>query len=193
MFGNFMHEFDEDPFFNGMPSSMIIPREEMGHSQRGRMEEMNPFGHISKQMQNLHNGLNSRMELIDTNKNNGQTYCQRTVMSYHNDGKSKPKVYQASTSTRTAPGQVKEVRRTVRDSERGIQKMSIGHHIGNRARILERRRVRGNEEEERNYVQMNEDDEPDFELEWNEKSKHFIDGSSRNHPPPVTARHSIER
>ena len=37
------------------------------------------------------------------------------------------------------------------------------------------------------------DDEPDFELEWNEKSKHFIDGSSRNHPPPVTARHSIER
>merc|ERR1719427_1509924 len=88
-------------------------------------------------------------------------------MSYSNDGKSKPKYYQATSTTRTAPGQMKETRKTVRDSSRDLHKMSIGHHLGNRGRIVERRRLRGEDEEHRNFVGMHGEDE--FEQFDNER------------------------
>ena len=67
---------------------------------------------------------------------NTHMYSSSSVMSYSNTGDGAPKVYQASTSTRKAPGGVKETRRTVRDSEKGIEKMAIGHHLGKDYRFL---------------------------------------------------------
>ena len=49
---------------------------------------------------------------------------------------------------------MRETRKTVRDSERDLHKMSIGHHLGERGRIVERRRLRGEDEEHRNFVGM---------------------------------------
>ena len=61
----------------------------------------------------------------------------------------RPQVYQESTSTSVAPGGVKEVKKTVCDSRTGTKKMAIGHHIGERAHILERKQdLRSGEEEE---------------------------------------------
>lgn len=44
--------------------------------------------------------------------------------------------------------QVKETRKSERDSERGTEKMAIGHHIRDRAHVVERTRRRGGDIEE---------------------------------------------
>ena len=51
-------------------------------------------------------------------------------MSYSNDGRNPPKYYEASSSTKQGPGGVKETQKSVRDSESGVHKMAIGHHVG---------------------------------------------------------------
>ena len=46
----------------------------------------------------------------------------------------------------------------MRDSEAAIEKMSIGHHIQDRAHVVERSRntATGDTEEEQNYVNLDE-------------------------------------
>jgi len=58
--------------------------------------------------------------------------------------------------------------------------MAVGHHIGNRGRVLERRRIGGQEEEEKQYIEMGEDDEPNFDNEWKKKTSKFISTPSYN-------------
>lgn len=78
-------------------------------------------------------------------------------MSYSNmDGK--PKVFQASSSTTQAPGGVKETRKMVRDSETGIEKLAVGHHINSRGHVIQRQRNRrtGDHEENQEYINLEE-------------------------------------
>ncbi len=49
---------------------------------------------------------------------------------------------------RQGPGGIKETRQMVRDSEKGIEKMAVGHHIGERAHIIERQKYRDGKMEE---------------------------------------------
>jgi myeloid leukemia factor 1 len=60
-----------------------------------------------------------------------------TSMTYGPDGR--PQVYQATSSSRSAPGGVRETKQTVSDSRSGTKKMAIGHHIGDRAHIIEKK------------------------------------------------------
>jgi myeloid leukemia factor 1 len=60
----------------------------------------------------------------------GFSYSSSRVMSYSNDGRNPPQYFEASSSTKQAPGGVKETQKTVRDSESGLHKMAVGHHIG---------------------------------------------------------------
>merc|ERR1711881_531040 len=94
------------------------------------------FGNIGKMMKDMESSM-GKMK----NDPNVHTFSSSSVMSYQNDGKSKPKIYQASPSSRKAPGDIRETRRSVRDSERGIEKMAIGHHIGSKGRVVEKRRL----------------------------------------------------
>lgn len=71
---------------------------------------------------------------------NCQTFSSSTVISYSNTGDGAPKVYQETSEMRSAPGGIRETRRTVRDSDSGLEQMSIGHHIRDRAHILQRSR-----------------------------------------------------
>lgn len=57
-------------------------------------------------------------------------------------------MFQQSKQMRQGPGGVKETREMVRDSERGIEQMAIGHHIGERAHIIERKKNREGQIEE---------------------------------------------
>ena len=66
---------------------------------------------------------------IESNPN-GFSYSSHQVMSYSNDGRNPPKYYEASSSTKQGPGGVKETQKSVRDSESGVHKMAIGHHVG---------------------------------------------------------------
>ena len=54
--------------------------------------------------------------------------------------------------------QVRETRRAVRDSERGIEKMAIGHHIHDRGHVIERKRDARTGEQEENQELINLDD-----------------------------------
>lgn len=54
--------------------------------------------------------------------------------------------------------QIRETRRTVRDSDSGLEQMSIGHHIRERAHIMQRSRNHrtGDQEERQDYINMDE-------------------------------------
>ena len=65
----------------------------------------------------------------------------------------------------SASPQIRETRRTVRDSDSGLEQMSIGHHIRDRAHILQRSRNHrtGDQEERQDYINLDES-EPSFPL-----------------------------
>lgn len=67
-------------------------------------------------------------------------------------------VYQASQSVRSGPGGVKETKKAVADSRSGVKKMSIGHHIGERAHIIEREQNlrSGDQEERQDFINLEE-------------------------------------
>lgn len=91
-------------------------------------------------------------------------------------------MYKATSSTRVAPGGVKEVQRTVTDSRTGTKKMAIGHHIGDRAHIIEREHNvhSGDQEERQDFINIEEDDAEDFNHEWESKTR------SRSEIPRLT-------
>lgn len=91
-------------------------------------------------------------------------------------------MFQATSSTRTAPGGLKETQRTVTDSRTGTKKMAIGHHIGDRAHIIEREHNlrSGDQEERQDFINIEEDEAEDFNREWEHKSR------SRSEIPRIT-------
>lgn len=91
-------------------------------------------------------------------------------MSSGPDGR--PQIYQATSSTKTGPGGIRETRRTVQDSMNGVKKMAIGHHIGERAHIIEKEQdVRSGQLEERQeFINLDEDEAEDFDREFTTKA-----------------------
>lgn len=65
-------------------------------------------------------------------------------------------VYNASSSTRTGPGGIKETKKAVSDSRTGVKKLAIGHHIGDRAHIVERQQnlYSGEQEENQEFINL---------------------------------------
>lgn len=54
--------------------------------------------------------------------------------------------------------QIRETRQSMRDSESGLERLAIGHHIGERAHIMERSRNRrtGDREERQDFINLDE-------------------------------------
>ncbi|KAH0952615.1 hypothetical protein HN011_005358 [Eciton burchellii] len=98
---------------------------------------------------------------------NCHSFMSQSVMTMSNGPDGRPQVYQETMSTRTAPGGIKETKKTVSDSRTGTRKMAIGHHIGERAHILERERnMRGEEEERQEFINLDEEEADSFNHEW---------------------------
>lgn len=106
------------------------------------------------------------------NNNDGTLYSSSSVFSM-TSGPDGPQVYQATSSTRAGPGGIKETRKTVQDSRSGTKKMAIGHHIGERAHIVEREQnVRtGQQEERQDYINLDDDDAEEFDREFQTKAR----------------------
>ncbi|KAM4787787.1 myeloid leukemia factor 2 isoform 2-T2 [Cyanocitta cristata] len=70
---------------------------------------------------------------------------------------------------------IRETRRTVRDSDSGLEQMSIGHHIRERAHIMQRSRNHrtGDQEERQDYINMDESDAAAFDDEWRRETSRF--------------------
>lgn len=187
-----MKMFEDDPFFSGLqppqiPSIMPFEQRRRGHERdRPRGGQGQEIGRFRDPFQGMMENMNAMMSGMQSHssdaRNNPDSHCYTSsmVMSYQNDGKSKPKFMQASSSTRRAPGDVKETHHTYRDSESGVEKMAVGHHIGRRGHEIEKRRQRGGAiEEERRFYELNEDDVPGFESEWKQCTKSYALPSQR--------------
>lgn len=154
--------------FNPFGSMMLSPFEQHQRAMASHHQH-NPFSIMNHMMSNM----NGMFGGFDTNiihgDPNAQVYSSSSVMSYSTaDGK--PKIYQESTQIQQGPGGVRETRKLVRDSEKGIEKMAVGHHIGDRAHIIERQKnIDGQIEEAVNYENLDEDEVNDFNREFEEK------------------------
>ncbi|KAK1163314.1 myeloid leukemia factor 2 isoform X2 [Acipenser oxyrinchus oxyrinchus] len=140
---------------------------------------MDMFGMMSSMMENMHYHIpaadgSERM----AGSPNCQTFSSSTMISYSSSGSGAPKVYQQTSEIRSAPGGIRETRQTMRDSESGLERMSIGHHIRERGHVMERSRNRktGDREERQDFINLEESEAAAFDEEWR--------GAASRYPPP---------
>lgn len=86
--------------------------------------DVSPFQTVDQMVSNMRN----YMQKLEKNFGqlsldpNGHSFCSSSVMTYSKIGDEPPKVFQASTQTRRAPGGIKETRKAMRDSDSGLEK-----------------------------------------------------------------------
>ncbi|XP_015091977.1 myeloid leukemia factor 1 isoform X2 [Vicugna pacos] len=186
MFGMLSSSFEDDPFFS---DSFIAHRESMQQMMRNFSE---PFGRDlfsitdgrgrARNHTGHEDGENSLTGQLSMDPN-GHSFSSSSVMTYSKVGDEPPKVFQASTQTRRAPGGIKETRRALRDSESGLEKMAVGHHLQDRAHVIKKSKNNrtGDEEVNQEFINMNESDAHAFDEEWqNEILKYKPGGHWRN-------------
>ncbi|XP_069329138.1 myeloid leukemia factor 1 isoform X2 [Eulemur rufifrons] len=147
--------------------------------------DVNPFQAMDRMMLNMRNSMQELQRnfghlSVDPN---GHSFCSSSVMTYSKVGDEPPKVFQASTQTRRAPGGVKETRKAMRDSDSGLEKMAVGHHIHDRAHVIKKSKNNktGDEEVNQEFINMNESDAHAFDDEWqNEVLKYKPGGRWHN-------------
>uniref|UniRef100_A0A8C2X402 Myeloid leukemia factor 1 n=1 Tax=Cyclopterus lumpus TaxID=8103 RepID=A0A8C2X402_CYCLU len=101
----------------------------------------NPFSMFDNMMSSRRNRMqemHKNFENMSTDSNT-HSFSSSSVMTYSKVGNEPPKVFQASSSTRRAPGGIKETQQAVKDSETGLEKMSIAHHIQDRGHVVEKK------------------------------------------------------
>lgn len=100
-------------------------------------------------------------------------------MSSGPDGR--PQIYQATSSTKSGPGGIRETRKTVQDSSKGIKKMAIGHHIGDRAHVIEKEQDlrSGQLEERQEFINLDEEEAEDFDREFTNRARMGMHGAGR--------------
>ncbi|CAO2629457.1 Myeloid leukemia factor 2 [Lemmus lemmus] len=105
---------------------------------------------------------------------NCKAFSSSTVI-YSNIGGGSPKVYQETSEMHSALGGIPETGRTVRDSDSGLEQISISHHIWNRAHILQRSQNhhRGYQEERQDYINLDESEATAFDDEWQRETSLF--------------------
>jgi len=141
------------------------------------------FGGLMRQMEQMQSrGLNDR---------NCHVYSQSTVISMKPGRDGRQEIYEATESVRKA-GDVKETRRSLRDLGRGVEKMEIGHHIGERGHVIEKRRDQttgGQVLENQEFIGLKEDDAEKFDREWSRATgralsgeRYFLDDDSEAGP-----------
>ncbi|CAK6441957.1 unnamed protein product [Pipistrellus nathusii] len=132
--------------------------------------EISPFQAMDRMMLNMRNSM---QELQRNFGNlsldpNGHSFTSSSVMTYSKVGDEPPRVFQASTQTRQAPGGIKETRKALRDSDSGLEKMAVGHHLHDRAHVIKKSKNNktGDEEVNQEFINMNESDAHAFDDEW---------------------------
>ncbi|XP_028837614.1 myeloid leukemia factor 2 [Denticeps clupeoides] len=133
---------------------------------------MDMFGMMDRMMENM-----ERMSGTPS----CQTFSSSTVISYSSSDSGAPKVYQQTSEVRTAPGGIRETRQSMRDSESGVERLSIGHHIGERAHVMERSRNRrtGDREERQDYINLEECEAAAFDEEWRRETGRYRPPNAR--------------
>lgn len=158
---NMMNSLFSDPFGmlggNGGPLAIMGPRH--GSSLTPFMPQISPLDRLCIDLDNNHMRPGSSFSSSST-----------VVMSSGPNGK--PQVYSSSSSMKIGPNGVKETRKTLQDTVTGTKKMSIGHHIGERAHVIEREKnvYTGDQEEHQEFINLEEEEADDFEREFKVKA-----------------------
>ncbi|XP_030263600.1 myeloid leukemia factor 1 isoform X1 [Sparus aurata] len=170
----------------GHPSSSLALRDE----QRDMSRSLLPFGSFDStdvmrnsfgMFDNVMSNVRNRMEEMHRNfenmstDSNAHSFSSSSVMTYSKVGNEPPKVFQASTSTRRAPGGIKETRRALKDSESGLEKMAIGHHIQDRGHVVEKKynNKTGEKEFIQDFQNLDESEAQSFDDEWQQELSKF--------------------
>lgn len=145
----------------------------------------NPFSMFDNMMTNMRNRMETHrnFENMSTDPNT-HSFSSSSVMTYSKVGNEPPKVFQASSSTRRAPGGIKETRQALRDSESGLEKMAIGHHIQDRGHVVEKKMNKKTGEKEfiQDFQNMDESEAQSFDDEWQQELSKFVSHGPMSHP-----------
>ncbi|XP_027900673.1 myeloid leukemia factor 1 isoform X3 [Xiphophorus couchianus] len=137
----------------------------------------NHFSMFDNVMSNMRKSMEEMNRDFDVSPDaNAHSYRSSSVMSYSKVGDEPPKVFQATTSTRCAPGGIKETRQAFKDSDSGLEKMKIGHQIKDRRHVVEKRHNKqtGEEEIKQDFVNMDESEANSFDDEWQRKVSRLL-------------------
>ncbi|KAM9318121.1 myeloid leukemia factor 1 isoform 2-T2 [Pholidichthys leucotaenia] len=149
-----------------------------------------PFGMFDSMMANMRNRMEEMHQNFEnvTTDSSAHSFSSSSVMTYSKCGNEPPKVFQATSSTRCAPGGIKETRQAVKDSESGLEKMRIGHHIQDRGRVVEKKvnQKTGEKEFIQDFQNMDESEAQSFDEEWQQEVFRF-------HPSGPTSRSKERR
>ncbi|XP_024595933.1 myeloid leukemia factor 1 [Neophocaena asiaeorientalis asiaeorientalis] len=186
MMRNFSEPFGRDLF--NISDGRGRARNHTGHEDGENSltcTDVNPFQAMDRMMLNMRNSMQELQRNFGhlSTDPNGHSFSSSSVMTYSKVGDEPPKVFQASTQTRRAPGGVKETRRALRDSESGLEKMAVGHHLRDRAHVIKKSKNKktGDEEVNQEFINMNESDAHAFDDEWqNEVLKYQPRGQWHN-------------
>jgi myeloid leukemia factor 1 len=79
----------------------------------------------------------------------------------------------------------------MQDSRSGTKQLAIGHHIGERAHIIERQQNMrtGDQEENQEYINLDDTEAEDFDREFQQKARSSLSlsGGRRLHGPEMLA------
>lgn len=144
----------------------------------------NPFGMVENMIASMRNRMDMPGD-FGNGKSSGHSFSSSSVMTYSKVGNEPPKVFQASSSTRRAPGGIKETRRAIKDSESGLEKMSIGHHIQDRGHTMEKKlnNKTGEKEFNQDFQNLDETEAEAFDEEWKQKVSKFKSDCFRSDEP----------
>ncbi|XP_056354418.1 myeloid leukemia factor 1 isoform X1 [Oenanthe melanoleuca] len=208
MMRSFSEPFGRDPFLS-LPEGRERPRAE-GRAQQGSQVALrgpgratsfslmpfagfgrgqdvdfgDPFSAMDRMMSNMRNSMlemHRKFDDLSMQPNGGHSFSSSSMMSYSKVGDEPPKIFQASAQTRMAPGGIKETRRALKDSESGVEKIAIGHHIQDRAHVVKKSRnsKTGDEEMNQEFINLDESEADTFDEEWQKEIMKFRPCRSR--------------
>ncbi|XP_060098398.1 myeloid leukemia factor 1 isoform X7 [Heteronotia binoei] len=163
----------------GRPDSRVALRD-----NHKNMDFRDPFSAMDRMMSNMRNSMVELQRNFDKMSldPNSHSYTSSSVMTYSKKGDEPPKVFQASAQTRTAPGGIKETRKALKDTESGLEKMSIGHHIQDRAHVVQKAKnsKTGEEELNQDFINLDEAEAHTFDEEWQKEIMQFKPSATRS-------------
>uniref|UniRef100_A0A8C7ZLB2 Myeloid leukemia factor 1 n=1 Tax=Oryzias sinensis TaxID=183150 RepID=A0A8C7ZLB2_9TELE len=203
MFNRMLGDFEDDPFFS---DPFHAHREQVHRMMRSLSE---PFG--TSLMPSVTDGRNrgadpftsSSLALRNEHRDNLSTdsnthaFSSSSVMTYSKVGDEPPKVFKATSSTRQAPGGIKETLRALKDSDSGLEQMSVGHYIQDRGHVVEKKfnKKTGQKEFNQDFQNLDESEAQCFDEEWQQKVSKFQPSrprqSLREHEPHTAYRPAL--
>ncbi|XP_075426679.1 myeloid leukemia factor 1 isoform X2 [Ascaphus truei] len=132
---------------------------------------------MRNRMIDMHRHVEGLSERPDTH-----SFRSSSVMTYSKTGDEPAKVFQATSQTRKAPGGIKETKRSVRDSESGVEKIAVGHHIKDRAHVVKKsnNKKTGDQELNQEFLNLDESEAPLFDDEWQREISKFMPTGRRS-------------